>query len=81
MQRVCFLLNVRPDKLDEYKARHREVWPEMVHGDVRPPDLDALGKYMQAMTASGLITPDAALERKVREVANLPEAEERLVTA
>ena len=31
MQRVCFLLNVRPDKLEEYKARHREVWPEMLH--------------------------------------------------
>jgi L-rhamnose mutarotase len=25
------LLNVRPDKLEEYKARHQEVWPEMIH--------------------------------------------------
>jgi L-rhamnose mutarotase len=30
LQRVCFLLNVRPDKLEEYKARHRAVWPEML---------------------------------------------------
>lgn len=30
MQRVCFLLNVRPDKLEEYKARHCQVWPEMI---------------------------------------------------
>jgi L-rhamnose mutarotase len=30
MERVCFLLSVRPDRLDEYKARHREVWPEML---------------------------------------------------
>ena len=30
MQRVCFLLNVRPEKLEEYKARHRVVWPEMI---------------------------------------------------
>ena len=30
MQRVCFLLHVRPDKLEEYKVRHREVWPEML---------------------------------------------------
>ncbi len=29
MNRICFTLNVRPDRLDEYKARHREVWPEM----------------------------------------------------
>ena len=30
MQRVAFLLKVRSDRLDEYKARHREVWPEML---------------------------------------------------
>jgi L-rhamnose mutarotase len=29
MERVCFLLHVRPDRLDEYRARHRAVWPEM----------------------------------------------------
>ena len=28
--RYCFLLQVRPDRLDEYKLRHREVWPEML---------------------------------------------------
>ena len=30
MERVCFLLHVRPDRLDEYRARHREVWPDML---------------------------------------------------
>jgi L-rhamnose mutarotase len=30
VQRVCFLLQVRPDRLEEYKQRHREVWPEML---------------------------------------------------
>ena len=30
MERVCFLLRVRPERLDEYKARHREVWPDML---------------------------------------------------
>lgn len=30
MQRVAFLLKVRSDRLDEYKARHREVWPDML---------------------------------------------------
>lgn len=29
MQRVCFLLKVRPDRLDEYRERHETVWPEM----------------------------------------------------
>jgi L-rhamnose mutarotase len=30
MERVCFLLRVRPDRLDEYTERHRAVWPEML---------------------------------------------------
>ena len=29
MERACFLLRVEPEQLDEYKARHRDVWPEM----------------------------------------------------
>jgi L-rhamnose mutarotase len=29
MERVCFELRVRPDRLEEYRARHRAVWPEM----------------------------------------------------
>ena len=28
--RYCFLLQVRPDRLDEYRERHRTVWPEML---------------------------------------------------
>ena len=28
--RVCFLLKVRQEKLEEYKARHVHVWPEML---------------------------------------------------
>ncbi|GAA1164803.1 L-rhamnose mutarotase [Nesterenkonia sandarakina] len=30
MQRVCFQLQVRPERLEEYTARHRAVWPEML---------------------------------------------------
>jgi L-rhamnose mutarotase len=30
MERVCWTMRVRPERLDEYKARHREVWPEML---------------------------------------------------
>ena len=29
MKRVCFLLHVKPDRLEEYKRRHEQVWPEM----------------------------------------------------
>ena len=51
MERVCFLLRVRPERLDEYQARHREVWPEM---------LDALrdggwGNYSLFLREDGLL--------------------------
>ncbi|MDA8370483.1 MAG: L-rhamnose mutarotase [Nocardiopsaceae bacterium] len=29
MQRVCFLLKVRQDRLAEYRERHAAVWPQM----------------------------------------------------
>ena len=28
--RACFQLQVRPDRIDEYRARHAAVWPEML---------------------------------------------------
>ncbi|MEO9237548.1 MAG: L-rhamnose mutarotase, partial [Jatrophihabitantaceae bacterium] len=30
MNRHCFLLRVRPDRLAEYRQRHAAVWPEML---------------------------------------------------
>lgn len=30
MARHCFVLQVRPDRLDEYKRRHADVWPAML---------------------------------------------------
>jgi|SRR6516162_7235065 L-rhamnose mutarotase len=29
MQRICFVLQVKPERLEDYKERHRSVWPEM----------------------------------------------------
>ncbi|GAB3140275.1 L-rhamnose mutarotase [Marisediminicola antarctica] len=31
MQRISFLLKVRAERLEDYKARHAAVWPEMLH--------------------------------------------------
>ncbi len=28
--RICFLLKVRPEKIEEYKVRHAQVWPAML---------------------------------------------------
>ena len=30
MERVCFLLKVKKDRLAEYKEKHKTVWPEML---------------------------------------------------
>jgi L-rhamnose mutarotase len=51
MQRVCFIMRVRPDRLEAYKERHRAVWPEM---------LDALraagwGNYSLFLRGDGLL--------------------------
>jgi L-rhamnose mutarotase len=29
-ERVCFVLRVNPERLAEYRDRHRMVWPEML---------------------------------------------------
>jgi L-rhamnose mutarotase len=30
MERVCFELRVKPERLEEYRERHRAVWPDML---------------------------------------------------
>ncbi len=30
MPRTCFILQVKPERLAEYKARHQQVWPDML---------------------------------------------------
>jgi L-rhamnose mutarotase len=51
MERVCFLARVRPDRLDEYRVRHRKVWPEMLEA------LSAAGgtNYSLFLTDDGLL--------------------------
>jgi L-rhamnose mutarotase len=29
MERVCFQLQVKPERMEEYRERHAAVWPEM----------------------------------------------------
>lgn len=28
-ERVCFILRVKPDRVDDYRERHTAVWPQM----------------------------------------------------
>jgi L-rhamnose mutarotase len=71
MERVCFLLRVRPDRLEAYKARHRAVWPEM---------LDALratgwGNYSLFLDADGLLVGYLETEDFERAVAAMEETD------
>jgi hypothetical protein len=54
----------------------REVWPTLVHGEVIAPPLEEFGKMVSDLVGAGVIIPDPALERKVRELSGLPEREE-----
>lgn len=82
MQRVCFLLQVKKDRLAEYKERHKAVWPEMLQA------LSATGwhNYSLFLRDDGLLvgyveTPDfeqarggmAALEVNARWQAEMKE--------
>jgi L-rhamnose mutarotase len=51
VERVCFLARVRPERLAEYRERHKRVWPQM---------RDALretgwGNYTLFLTDDGLL--------------------------
>ncbi len=51
----------------------RDRLPKIVHGEVVAPPLDALGDYISKLAGSGMpLFPDQALERKLRDMANLP---------
>ncbi len=65
-QRVCFLLALKPDRVQDYLRAHHDVWPEM---------LDALGSAgwhnysLFVREADGLVvgyleTPDFALAQQ-----------------
>lgn len=47
MERVAFRLWVKPDKLEEYKRLHQEVWPELL------ADLRAAGVRNYSIFADG----------------------------
>lgn len=51
MQRVCFQLQIKPDRMAEYRERHGAVWPEMLEA------LSATGwhNYSLFLSPSGML--------------------------
>ena len=48
MQRVAFLLQIKPGKIEEYEEAHRHVWPEMI------AELEAAGVNEYSIFRRGL---------------------------
>lgn len=47
MERVCFLLSLDPELVEEYTARHAEVWPDMLR------ELERAGRRNYSLFLSG----------------------------
>lgn len=59
-------------KLMKLNGVKRELWPELVHGDIETPPLAEIGAYIQALAAAGQLPDDEAIQRKLLEFARLP---------
>ena len=53
-----------------------ELAPEFRYAEIRQPDLQHLGAFLQQVTQAGLLTPDDEVENRLREIAKLPLKEE-----
>jgi L-rhamnose mutarotase len=71
MQRICFVLQVKPERLDEYKERHRTVWPEMLAG-LRET---GWGNYSLFLREDGLLVGYLETENFERARAGMAERE------
>ena len=54
----------------------RDLWPKLVHGDIETPPLNELGAFLVQMSQAGMDTTEPALQRKVRELGNLPQPDD-----
>lgn len=73
MRRVCFVLQVKKDRLAEYKERHKRVWPEMLAA-LRETGWTNYSLFLRedGLLVGYLETPDfqKALEGMAREEVN-----------
>ncbi len=58
-ERIAFRLWVKPERLEEYKRLHREVWPELLD------DLKAAGARNYSIFADGRQSPLAGVHGRI----------------
>ncbi|MCR4332835.1 MAG: hypothetical protein NUV34_09080 [Sulfuricaulis sp.] len=63
--RLFALNNIKVEKL-----------PELAPGDIEKPDLEAFSKFIETMVKAGALRPGMALERHIRNMAELPDLDE-----
>ena len=64
-------------ELNSDLAASSDELPRIKHGDLEKPDLGELAAYVQSLANAGMpIFPDLRVENMLREVAELPEADE-----
>ena len=72
MQRVAFRLRVKPERLDEYKQLHQDVWPELLD-DMRAASIRNYSIFADGPELFGYLECDnwsAAAEALSRSDAN-----------
>lgn len=71
---ICAVLNRQavPDlfRLNDFRIT---AYPEICHGDLETPDLEEVGKYLQALAASGYpLYPNKELEKYLMDIGGMP---------
>jgi hypothetical protein len=54
----------------------QEVWPELTYSDIEVPPLNELADFVNKLVGASVLTPDATLERKLRDIGGLPEPDD-----
>lgn len=65
-------------KVNQSHFQNISAMPKLVHGDIEKQDLTQFSDYIVKMANAGLLTLDPNLERKIREMGDLPEALEHI---
>ena len=61
-------------KINQSHFKNISGMPKLIHGDIEKQDLTQFADYIVKMANAGLLTLDQNLERKIREMGDLPEA-------
>ena len=77
MDKICAVINrFAIPRLLRLNGAPPEFYPQLRHGDLETPPLDEIAQYVLSLAQAGVNVSDAKTERKLRELAKLPQREE-----